>query len=99
MKSLKEVTKKLEVLKPFLKSSFSVESIEVFGSYVRGEQTEKSDLDLLVTFSEPNDIDLLKFIELRLLLKDKLGIDVDLIEKDAVKPRLKESIYSEAVEV
>ena len=38
-------------------------------------------LDILVTFSEPNDVDLFKFIELRLFLKDELGIDVDLIEK------------------
>jgi uncharacterized protein len=99
MKALKEVTRKLEALKPHLKAAFSVDSIEVFGSYVRGEQTKKSDLDLLVTFFEPNDVDLLKFIELRLFLKDELGIDVDLVEKGAVKPRLKESIYGEAVQV
>jgi uncharacterized protein len=99
MKSLKEVTKKLEALKPHLRTAFSVDSIEIFGSYVRGEQTQKSDLDLLVTFLEPNNVDLLKFIELRLFFKDELGVDVDLVEKDAVKPRLKESIYGEAVQV
>jgi hypothetical protein len=74
-----------------------VESLELFGSYVRGEQNEKSDLDVLVTFSEPNDVDLLKFIELRLLLKDELGIEVDLIEKDTIKPRLKKQILEEAI--
>lgn len=72
---------------------------ELFGSYVRREQTEKSDLDILVTFKEPNDVDLFKFIELRLFLKDQLGVDVDLIEKDAVKSRIKARVFEEAVSV
>jgi predicted nucleotidyltransferase len=56
-------------------------------------------LDILVTFREPNDIDLFKFIELRLFLKDKLGIDVDLVEKDTIKPRIKAWIFEEAVKI
>jgi predicted nucleotidyltransferase len=99
MKSLEEIKRKLEALNPILKRNFSVDVIEIFGSYVRGEQTEKSDIDILVTFSEPNDVDLFKFIELRLFLKDELGIDVDLIEKDTLKPRLKARILEEAIPV
>lgn len=99
MKSLKEIKLRLQSLTPVIKKNFSVESIELFGSYVRGEQTEKSDLDVLVTFFEPNDIDLFKFIELRLFLKDELGVDVDLIEKDTLKPRLKGQILEEAIKV
>ena len=99
MKSLKEIKLRLEALKPVLQKNFSVDSIELFGSYVRGEQTEKSDLDVLVTFLEPNDVDLFKFIELRLFLKDKLGLTVDLIEKDTLKPRLKGQILEEAIKV
>jgi predicted nucleotidyltransferase len=52
-----------------------------------------------VTFLEPNDVDLFKFIELRLFLKDEPGIDVDLIEKDKFKPRLKSQILEEAIKV
>ena len=85
------------MLVPVLKSDFSVDTLELFGSYVRGEQTEKSDLDILVTFREPNDVDLFKFIELRLLLKDELGVDVDLIEKDTIKPRIRDRILEEAI--
>jgi predicted nucleotidyltransferase len=99
MKSLEEIKHQLETLKPILRIGFSVETIEIFGSYVRGEQTEKSDIDILVTFQEPNDIDLFKFIELRLFLKDELDTDVDLIEKDAVKPRIKARIFEEAIQV
>lgn len=99
MKTLEEIKRQLEGLKPILKEKFAVETIELFGSYVRGEQSEKSDIDILVTFREPNDVDLFKFIELRLFLKDNLGIEVDLIEKEAVKPRLKERIFEEAISV
>ena len=99
MKSLKETKYKLQNLKPVLRDGFAVETIEVFGSYAREEQTEKSDLDIIVTFSEPNDVDLFKFIELRLFLKDKLGLDVDLIEKDAIKPRIRQRILEEAVQI
>ena len=99
MKSLQEITRQLKALIPILGRDFAVETIELFGSYVRGEQSQKSDLDVLVTFREPNDVDLFKFIELRLLLKDKLGIEVDLIEKDAVKPRLKQQILADAIPV
>ena len=99
MKSLKEIKRRLKVLNPVLKKNFSVKTLELFGSYVRGEQTEKSDLDVLVTFYEPNNVDLFKFIELRLFLKDNLGVDVDLIEKDTLKPRLKGQILEEAIKV
>ncbi len=99
MKSLKEIKRQLKVLNPVLKKTFSVKTLELFGSFVRGEQTEKSDLDVLVTFSEPNNVDLFKFIELRLFLKDELGVDVDLIEKDTLKPRLKGQILEEAIKV
>jgi uncharacterized protein len=99
MKPLKEIIHQLKALNPVLKENFSVESIELFGSYIRGEQTEKSDLDVLVTFSEPNNVDLFKFIELRLFLKDELGVDVDLIEKTALKPRLKGQILEEAIKI
>lgn len=99
MKSLEEIKRRLKGLNPVLKRNFSVDAIELFGSYVRGEQTEKSDLDVLVTFSEPNNIDLFKFIELRLFLMDEIGVVIDLIEKDTLKPRLKGQILEEAIKV
>ena len=99
IKSLKEIKSRLKVLNPVLKKSFSVDAIELFGSYVRGEATEKSDLDVLVTFIELNNVDLFKFIELRLFLKYELGMNVDLIEKTALKPRLKGQILEETIKV
>ena len=62
MKSLDEIKLQLETLKPVLKAKYQVETIGVFGSYCRGDQKKKSDIDLLVTFAEPNDIDLLDLL-------------------------------------
>jgi len=50
MKTL-EVKAELEALKPILKRRFKVETIDIFGSYARNQADEKSDIDLLVTYS------------------------------------------------
>jgi predicted nucleotidyltransferase len=74
-----------------------VQTIGIFGSYVRGEQKKKSDLDILVEFSEP--IGLFKFVELEDFLSQELNLKVDLVMKDALKPRIKDSILKEAIYV
>jgi len=93
--NIREIRSKLEELKPMLKDNFKVKSIGFFGSYVRSEQKRSSDLDVLVEFSEP--IGLFKFIELEDFLTEKLGVKVDLVMRDSLKPRIKESILREAV--
>src|SRR5436189_4068214 len=80
---------------PTLALRYHVKSLEVFGSYVRQEQRDNSDLDLLVTFEEPPS--LLKFIEMENHLSDLLGIKVDLVMKDALKPRIGKQVLEEAV--
>jgi predicted nucleotidyltransferase len=45
--NLEEIKRKIDEYKPFLKKEFKVKSISVFGSYLRGEQTKKSDIDTL----------------------------------------------------
>lgn len=82
---------------PLLGEQYRVASLEVFGSYVRKEQRADSDLDILVTFSEPPS--LLKFIKLENHLSDLLGVKVDLVMKDALKPAIGEFILREAVSV
>ena len=99
MKSLEEVKSQLENLKPILKEKYQVETIGVFGSFCRGDQKKKSDIDLLVTFAEPNDIDLLDFIELKQFLTRKLKTKVDLVKKQALKQRIKDRILQETIYV
>jgi len=97
MKDLEQIKKKLEELKPILKKKFKVKKIGIFGSYVRGEQKKKSDLDILVEFEEEAALSLLGFIELENYLSEKLGVKVDLVEKSGLKPRIGKHILEEVV--
>ncbi|NOX64693.1 MAG: nucleotidyltransferase family protein [Chlorobi bacterium] len=80
-----------------LAKEFNVKSIEVFGSYTKGEQTEKSDIDLLVTFTSTPS--LLKFIALENYLSELLHSKVDLVMKNSIKQRLRKNILSESVKI
>ena len=62
VKNLEEITKIINEHKLFLTEKFKVKSVRVFGSYIRGEQKEESDIDMLVEFF--STIDLFDFIEL-----------------------------------
>ena len=82
---------------PKLSERYGVESLGLFGSYVRGEEREGSDLDLLVEFA--NAPDLLKFVALGRDLSELLGVKVDLVMKRALKPHIGERILEEVVTV
>ena len=97
MKTVNQIKKLLAEHKKELKERFKVAEIGVFGSYVRKEQTKKSDIDVLVAFSETPD--LFTFVELENYIADVLGVKVDLVMKDGLKPRLREKILAEAVYV
>ncbi len=97
MKTLTEIKVQLEELKPILKQKYQVETIGVFGSYSRQEQKSKSDVDILVTFVEPSDIDLVDFIEIKQFLGRKLKVKVDLVKKSALKPLIREKILEETI--
>jgi len=90
----------MEILRrelPHLAKEYHVATLEVFGSYVRHEQRRGSDLDILVTFSKPPS--LLKFARLENYLSDNLGVKVDLVMKDSLKPHIGQVILREAVPV
>ena len=82
---------------PILAEQYNVATLELFGSYVRHEQRKDSDLDILVTFSKPPS--LFKFIRLENHLSDTLGVKVDLVMKDSLKPAIGKNILREAVSV
>ena len=99
VKTVTQIKKRLEELKPTLEEKFQVKTIGVFGSYVRGEQTLKSDADILVEFAVDAHIGLFKYVELELFLSEQLGLKVDLVAKGGLKPSLKDQILSEVVYV
>jgi len=96
-RSLKKYLEILHQQVPLLAERYSVEKMEVFGSYVRSEQNKGSDLDILVTFKEVPS--LLTFIAIENYLSDLLGVKVDLVMKDSLKPAIGKNILREAVPV
>jgi len=97
MKDLSEIREKLEESKELLRRRFKVKEIGLFGSYVRNEQKEGSDVDILVEFEETPT--LLEFIELENFLTELLGVKVDLVMKRALKPSIKENVLKEVIYV
>jgi uncharacterized protein len=95
--TLEMVRTALRPLVPELERDYGVTSIELFGSYVRGEQDGESDLDLLVEFDPERELSLFDLIGLEQELSDRLGIRVDLVEKRSIKPGLRDRILNEAV--
>jgi predicted nucleotidyltransferase len=81
--------------KESLLKRYSIREIGVFGSYVRHEQGMSSDLDILVDFEKP--ISLLRFVELEAELSEMTGVNVDLVSREALKPRIGESVRREVV--
>lgn len=78
-----DIRKQLQAEMPYLREHFDVDRLGVCGSYGRGDQTETSDLDLLITFTETPG--LFAVVELKQYLEDTLNLSVDLGMPDALK--------------
>jgi len=94
---LKEIQDRLRGLVPILRDRYEVESLALFGSFVRREDRTGSDLDVLITFRQPPN--LFEFIELENYLSEALGVKVDLVLKDVLKPRIRQRVLDEAVPI
>lgn len=97
MNSLEEIKRILELNKLSLEREFRVREIGIFGSYVRGEQRDKSDLDILVDFNKP--ISFFTFLALEDRLEALLGVKIDLVSKKALKPNIGKNILQEVVPI
>ena len=95
MKKINELKKILQDHKADLKDEYSVIEIGLFGSYTKGNQKKSNDVDILVEFEKA--VDLFTFVQLKNHLSDLLGVDVDLVTKKALKPKIGERILSETV--
>jgi hypothetical protein len=95
--TLTEITNVLKKNEKELNMLYRIKRIGIFGSYIRNEAKEKSDLDILVEFEQDADIGLLKFVEIENYLSDLLDVKVDLVEKSALKPRIGRRILEEVV--
>jgi predicted nucleotidyltransferase len=95
METLEELKNKLTQQKSILRDKYKVSRIGIFGSYIRSEQTQKSDIDILIDYEEAPS--LFTLIELEHYLEDVLNSKVDLVTQKGIKPHLKESILDEVV--
>ena len=97
MKDLKQIQLILSKHKEELRRKYNVKEIGVFGSYARGEQKKSSDIDILVEFEE--SIGCFKFLEMEEYIGKIVGVKVDLVTKNALKPRIGQHILKEVVAV
>lgn len=84
MTTLTQIKNKLTVLKPILQEKYPLESMAIFGSYARNEQTETSDVDVMV---ELNGKLGMGFITMANEIEDYLGIKTDVLTKKSMKPK------------
>lgn len=97
MKTLNEVKILLSEHKEKLAKKYFIKEIGIFGSFVRGEQNKRSDIDILVDFEKLPD--LLTFIEIERYLEEILGIKVDLVRRPALRIELRDKIQAEVEQV
>ena len=97
MKNIQEILQILKNELPSLSKKYQIKSLSVFGSYVRDEQNQNNDLDILVSFNEIPS--LLEFMQLENYLSDLLGVKVDLVMEKSFKNKISKEIMQEVVPV
>jgi predicted nucleotidyltransferase len=96
MRTLQDIRTTLNEYKSQLLDKYPIKSMAIFGSFARNEQTNKSDLDIMVEFSDKIGI---RFIDLAEDLEDYIGIKVDLVSRKGIKDRYFEAIKSDLIYV
>jgi uncharacterized protein len=74
---------------------FGANKVGIFGSYARGEAKKKSDIDVLVDFTDRKS--LLQMVQIEQAMTEELGIKVDLLTEQAISPYLIERIKKELI--
>jgi predicted nucleotidyltransferase len=98
MRNLGNIKSILAQYREELRQSYGVAQIGIFGSYARGDQNRRSDVDILVEFEEGHKT-FDNYIGLKFFLEEVLRLKVDLVLKNAVRREIKERIFSEAIYV
>ena len=95
MKNLEDLQNILKKNKGDLYKIYGVTEIGVFGSYTKNQQNKTSDIDILVEFYK--SVDLFTFVNLKNYLAELLNINVDLVMKKALKPKIGQRILKEVI--
>lgn len=94
--TLKQVLKIIQKNAASLREEHHVSALYIFGSFARGEGTNKSDIDFLVEFSS-DEVTLFDFTRLKLFLESLLKRKVDLVSPDALKEPMKGEVKRDAI--
>jgi uncharacterized protein len=97
MKTRNEVLQILATQKASLLETYQITRLGVFGSYARDQQTESSDLDVLVDYSQPPTLP--KLVELRDELSHLVALKVDVVTPNGLKPRIRDRVLSEVIDL
>lgn len=95
MKTLEEIKRLIGQHKQELKEKFKIKEIGIFGSTIRGERRQTSDIDLLVDFKD--EADLFDLMGLGLFLEEKLNQRVDVVPRRAIREEIKDRVLKEVV--
>ncbi|GIW46165.1 MAG: nucleotidyltransferase [Deltaproteobacteria bacterium] len=95
MKRLEEIKRRLVELWEIIRNRYKAEVIGIFDSYVRGEQKEGSDLDVLVKFYK--GATLFELVGLSIYLEEELGVKVDVVPYDTVREEIREEVLKGAI--
>lgn len=95
MRDIEELKVILQEHKHELENEYGVKTIGVFGSYIKNQEQKSSDLDILIEFQKA--IDLFTFVHLKNHLSELLNINVDLVMKKSLKPKIGKRILKEVV--
>jgi len=93
-----EIQALIPLIRDFFKSQ-PVERAYLFGSCSRGEETDRSDVDILVKYTDNNGLSLLDISRLMVSLSSKLNRRVDLIEEDYLKPFAVDSVNRDKIKI
>ena len=93
--SLDEIKEIIRQRRAELKSQFHVEKIGVFGSYARGDQKKRSDIDFLVTFDKA--INYFELAGLKIYLEETIGLKSDVVPSHNLRPEFRENVYKEVI--
>ena len=95
MKTLEDIQQLLSANRDWIRHHYHVTSLGIFGSYARGEQTALSDVDVLFDYEQAPT--LIQVFEFRRYLSDLIGMEVDVVSKNGLKPRIRERVLSEVI--
>ncbi|MEK7175504.1 MAG: nucleotidyltransferase family protein [Patescibacteria group bacterium] len=95
---LENIKKIVSNNKDYLRDTYGIKDLGIFGSFARKENTLLSDVDVLFEIEEKNNkTSLFDLVEMKNFLEKILGKTVDLVDKRRIKPALKEKILKEAI--